>query len=133
MSTLIMTIDSDSDNVEKETTKPTPNKKNAKLAKKAAKVEQVIVPAEEEGDIQVSKEFQMDDIVEMGYQKKQSVNTEAKFENKTLWSYADAYKNDHRNQEESGAASTVLSLEERIQMKLAEYDIDVEGQLGVSN
>lgn len=75
----------------------------------------------------------MDDIVEMGYQKKQSVNTEAKFENKTLWSYADAYKTDHRNQEEPGAASTVLSLDERIQVKLAEYDIDAEGQLGVSN
>lgn len=75
----------------------------------------------------------MDDIVEMGYQKKQSVNTEAKFENKTLWSYADAYKTDHRNQEEPGAASTVLSLDERIQLKLAEYDIDAEGQLGVSN
>jgi hypothetical protein len=39
MSTLIMTIDSDSDHVEKETTKPTPNKKNSKQAKKAAKVE----------------------------------------------------------------------------------------------
>ena len=41
MSTLIMTIDSDSDNInaEKETTKPTPNKKNAKQAKKAAKME----------------------------------------------------------------------------------------------
>ena len=75
----------------------------------------------------------MDDIVEMGYQKKQSVNTEAKFENKTLWSYADAYKTDHRNQEEPGAASTVLSLDERIQVKLTEYDIDAEGQLGVSN
>jgi hypothetical protein len=50
----------------------------------------------------------------MGYQKKQSVNTEAKFENKTLWSYADAYKTDHRNQEEPGAVSTVLSLDERI-------------------
>jgi hypothetical protein len=57
MSTLIMTIDSDSDHVEKEPAKPTPNKKNNKQAKKAAKVEQVIVPAEEEGDIQVSKEF----------------------------------------------------------------------------
>lgn len=35
-----MTIDSDSDHVEKETTtKPTPNKKNSKQAKKAAKVE----------------------------------------------------------------------------------------------
>jgi hypothetical protein len=39
MSTLIMTIDSDSDHVEKETTKPNPNKKNSKQAKKAAKVE----------------------------------------------------------------------------------------------
>ena len=68
----------------------------------------------------------MDDIVQMGYQKKQSVNTEAKFENKTLWSYADAYKTDHRNQEEPGAVSTVLSLDERIQVKLAEYDIDAE-------
>ncbi len=74
----------------------------------------------------------MDDIVEMRYQKKQSVNTEAKFENKTLWSYADAYKTDHRNQEEPGAASTVLSLDERIQVKLAEYDINVQGQLGVT-
>lgn len=74
----------------------------------------------------------MDDIVEMGYQKKQSVNTEAKFENKTLWSYADAYKTDHRNQEEPGAASAALSLDERIQIKLAEYDIDVQGQLGVT-
>lgn len=131
-----MTIDSDSDNnhVEKETPKQTPNnKKNAKQAKKAAKVEQAIVPAEEEGDIQVSKEFQMDGIIEMGYQKKQSVNTEAKYENKTLWSYADAYKTDHRNQEDPNAASTVLSLDERIQIKLAEFDIDVEAQLGVSN
>jgi hypothetical protein len=35
-----MTIDSDSDNVEKETPiKPTPNKKTPKQAKKAAKVE----------------------------------------------------------------------------------------------
>ncbi len=135
-----MTIDSDSDSnppvEKKESTKQTPiNKKNQKQAKKAMKVEQVIVPAEEEGDIQVSKEFQMDDIVEMGYQKKHSsANTEAKYENKTLWNYADAFKTDHRNnQDDPAAASTVLSLDERIQIKLAEYDIDAEAQLGVGN
>ena len=53
--------------------------------------------AEEEGDIQVNKEFQMDDILDMGYQRKHQngLNSEAKFENKTLWSYSEAVKIDH--------------------------------------
>ena len=57
-----------------------------------------IVAAEEEGDIQVNKDFQMDDILEMGYQRKthvNGVNSEAKFENKTLWNYSEAIKVDN--------------------------------------
>ena len=99
----------------------------------------MIVAAEEEGDIQVSKDFQMEDIVEMGYQKKHSAaNIEAKYENKTLWSYADAYKNDNRNGQQDGelgtaAASSIMTIDERIKGKLAEYEIDVAAQLGVVN
>jgi len=59
-------------------------------------VKKQIVAAEEEGDIQVNKEFLMEDILDMGYQKKNQngLNSEAKFENKTLWNYADSFKID---------------------------------------
>jgi hypothetical protein len=79
----------------------------------------------------------------MGYQSKKASSSgnvsgdqAAKFENKTLWSYSEAVKNDMHK----GAATTdeglknnekVLTLDERIQIKLAQYDIDVETELGI--
>ena len=82
----------------------------------------------------------MDDIVDMGYQSKRAAASgaeqAAKYENKTLWSYSEAVKTDQHQ----GAATTdeglkntdkILTLDERIEIKLAEYDINVETELGI--
>ena len=73
----------------------------------------------------------MDDILEMGYQRKthvNGVNSEAKFENKTLWNYSEAIKVDNQRQQQNFdelEENKEMSMEERIQMKLAEYGIDI--------
>ena len=45
----------------------------------------------------VNKDFQIDDIIDMGYtgpskKSRDALKTSAKYENKTLWSYTDALR-----------------------------------------
>lgn len=50
----------------------------------------------------MNKDFNLEDIIDMGYKKRESSlaaaagQSGAKFENKTLWSYSEAIKTDHR-------------------------------------
>ncbi len=117
-----MTIDSDS-----ETDQP---KKKHPTKKKAP----VIVPADEE-DIQVNKDFNMDDLVDMGYKKTTQAGggqSGAKFENKTLWSYSEAVKTDNHGAEGREPEKEFPSLEDRISTKLEEYGIKISEVAGLN-
>ena len=92
MSTLIMTIDSDSD---KETgaAPVKPQKKPQKGGKKVPPPQTPIAPEEE--DIMVNKDFNLEDITGAAggpANKKPAQVVDGKYENKMLWSYSDAVK-----------------------------------------
>ena len=74
----------------------------------------------------ISNEFQVDDIMDFrgGVQHHHKETT--KFENKTLWSYTDAVKLDHKNTNAEEDMVQAMPMEERIALKLAEYEINIE-------